>query len=754
MEGPFRVIGTSVRKVDAVDKVTGTARYAVDREWPDALHGVVARSERAHARVVSIDASAALARDGVAAVVSAEDLDDLFPFFGHHRADHAILAPGRVRYWGEPVAVILGDTPEAARDALVDVVVDYEDLEAVTDVTAALRDGAPLVHPDQPDTGEPFGLQCQAGHAGTNEAFTTTLDWGDVDGALAVADHVVATSVRYPMLFAYPMEPYCAQARFVGDRLEVESNTQHPFQVQRDLARIFDLGLNRVRVTSPLIGGGYGAKSYTKIEPLAAVCAWVSGRAVSIVLDVEESMYTTRADGAVVTVVTAFTSYGEILARDVTIVLDTGAYADNSPRVLRKCVECCFGPYRVPALRVRASAVYTNTTPASSYRGFGAYHTNAASESNIDRAAFQLGIDPLEIRLQNVVQRDQILIPGSRPVDADLAEDLRLLSMSLTIEPRPDRLQGIGFGCALSPEGADPASVSIVRLLADGTAVLLVGSTEMGQGARTVLTQIVAEELGLEVGDVAVAPSDTLLSPYQWTTGASRTTAIVGLSVQRACDDVRRQLVELAIENSGGEIDWRWENGALVNRSGERRTPAQVVGDAFGGSGRGEVVGTGRTRKPGDLDQWPVLWEVGMVGVAVDIDPETGAVELAQLVTLADVGRAMNPASVKGQDLGAATQALGGALYEEIIYDGPQIVNANLVEYRVPRITDLARRIDTQIVERGDGIGPYGSKPVGEGSMTAVGGAIVSAVAQATGRWPDRLPLTPERVWTLLHTNP
>jgi len=213
---------------------------------------------------------------------------------------------------------------------------------------------------------------------------------------------VVRNSVAYPMLYAYTMETYCAQARFVSGDLEVESNAQHPFQVQRDLARIFDLGLNRVRVSAPLIGGGYGAKSYTKLEPLAAACAWVTGRPVRIVADVEESMYTTRADGARVDVVTAFDNDGVILARDIRIVLDTGAYADNSPRVLRKAVECCFGPYRVPALRAQGSAVFTNTTPASSYRGFGAYHTNAASESNIDQAASLLGLDPLEIRLRNV----------------------------------------------------------------------------------------------------------------------------------------------------------------------------------------------------------------------------------------------------------------------------------------------------------------------------------------------------------------
>lgn len=746
----LKVVGHQARNVDGVDKVTGAARYAVDLAWPGVLHGAVIRSQRAHAMVAGIDSGPALRRSGVKGVVTFEDLGRIFPYFGHHQPDHPLLAPGRVRYWGEPVAVVVAETLETARDAAEEVHVDYEDLDELMDVEAALAPGAPLLHPDRPPEGHPFGAQCESGPDGTNVGFTASLGWGDVDSALAAAAHVVTTEVAYPMLFAYPMEPYCAQARFVEGSLEVESNAQHPFQVQKDLARIFGIGLNRVRVSCPLLGGGYGAKSYTKLEPLAAACAWATGSAVRIALDVEESMYTTRADGASVTVTTGFDGSGTILARDVRIVLDTGAYADNSPRVLHKAVECCFGPYRVPALRVEASAVFTNTTPASSYRGFGAFHTNAASESNIDRAAGIIGLDGLEIRLRNLIGKGEELIPGSRPVDADLAEDLCLLRKALEVEKRPGVLQGYGFGLSLSPEGADPTSVAIVRLLHDGSAVLMVGSTEMGQGARTVLSQVVAEELDLDLESVSVAPADTLLSPYQWTTGASRTTAVVGLSVQRACADVRYQLAAMAAELAGQEpSEWSWSDGALSGPHGEGRPPREVLAEWFGGPGRGEIVGTGRTQKRGDMELWPALWEVGMAGVAIAVDPDTGQVELEQLVTVADVGKAINPKNVRGQDLGAATQALGGALYEEIVYDGPQIVNSNLVEYRVPRITDMAASIDTQIVERGDGPGPYGAKPVGEGAMTVVGGAVVSAMADATGRWADRLPLTPERVWEL-----
>lgn len=746
-----RTVGVSVTKVDAAQKARGEAPYAVDTPWPGTLHGAVIRSERAHAVVAGIDSAAALARPGVRAVVTGADLEGLFPYFGHVRADHPILAMDRVRYWGEPVAVVVAETLQQAQDAAGDVEVDYRDLDELMDVGAAMAPGAELIHPERPGEERTYGPFCERGAEGTNEAFTTTMDWGDVDEGLRRAAHVESTRVTYPMLFPYTMEPYCAQARFAGGGLEVQSNAQHLFQVQRDLARVFSLGLNKVRVTSMTIGGGYGAKSYTKIEPLASVCAAAVGEPVRIVLDVEESMYTSRADRAVVDITTGFDENGGILARDVSIVTDIGAYTDNSVRVLRKAAECCFGPYRVPALRVRGSAVYTNTAPASSYRGFGAFHTNPASESNIDIAAEKLGIDPLEIRLRNLAKFGESIIPDSRPVDADLAADLTSLHASLSISPKPGKLQGVGFGCSLSPEGADPTSIAIVRLLADGTALLMIGSTEMGQGGRTVLAQMVAEELGLTLDQVTLAPTDTQLVPFQWTTGASRTTSVVGLSVQRACSDVKRQLIDMAADlASEAPTEWSWQDGHLSGPSSDARTPAEVVCDWFGGE-RGEVVGVGRTQHRGDLDQWPSLWEVGMAGVAVSVDPDTGQVEIDQLVTVADVGRAINPANVRGQDLGAATQGLGGALFEEIIYDGPQIANASLVDYRVPRISDLADRIELILVERGDGPGPYGSKPVGEGAMTVIGGAVLSAVARATGRWADHLPLTPEHVWRLMN---
>lgn len=747
----LKVVGTPTTRLDAIDKLTGSAEYATDFAWPDTLFGAVVRAERAHAWIREIDSAGALERDGVVAVVTADNMVGLYPRFGHHHADHPILASDKVRYFGEPVAVVIASTPGEARDALPDVRVKYDDITPMTDARSAMADQAPLIHEDRLPEGAKFGA-CEAGDPTTNEAFRSELVWGDVVKALDAADVVVTTRNTVPMLYAYAMEPYAASARFQAGALEVVSGAQHPFQVQRELARIFSLKYNSVRIRVPYIGGGYGSKSYTKLEPLAAVCSHaVGGRPVKLLVSIEDSMYTTRADAAYVEVTSGFTHDGLLLARDIKVMLDTGAYADNSPQVLKRCATRGFGPYRVPSLRVRSHAVYTNTTPASSYRGFGTYHTNVASELNMDLAAEKLGIDRIELRLRNIVHRGETLVPGMRPVDADMAENLKQLAGAVDVAPKPGKLHGFGVACGISDAGANPLSMAMVRLLADGSVLLLTGSTEMGQGSKTALAQIAAEALGVELSQVSVVQGDTHRAPFQWTTGASRTTTISGLSVERACADVRRQVVDIVAQLHGVDPGaCEWVGGQVRSPDGELHDLAATLVDWFGGPW-GELVGVGRTERRGELAEHPAFWEVGMVGVSVDIDPETGQVELDQLITVGDVGRALNVAAVKGQEFGAATQAIGAALFEQLEYDGPQIVNSNLVDYRVPRMVDLPRRPQSILIERGDGIGPFGAKGVGEGAMTVAASAVFAAVANAVGAWPEEGPLTPERVWSLIN---
>jgi CO/xanthine dehydrogenase Mo-binding subunit len=756
------VVGHSVERRDLLEKVTGAAVYTVDVEPPGALHAKVVRSSYAHAQLVRIDTEAALAVPGVVAVVTAEDIKDLFPRFGHIVADHYILAAGKVRYYGEPVALVVAETLAAAADGAAQVEVHYSELPAVMSAGEALAPAAPLVHdeafvvsPDESFTAMAATPSAHEVLERDNVAHEVTLGWGDVEAAFAAAHLVVSNEgMRFPMLYAYAMEPYNAVATYSDNQLDVVSTAQHPFMVRTDLARIFDLPLARVRVQVPYLGGGYGSKSYTKVEPLAAVGSWATGRPVKLVLDVEEAIYTTRADSAEVSVRTAFDAEGRILARDIEMVLDSGAYADNSPLVVAKAANRSFGPYRVPNLRVRGRSVYTNTSPASSYRGFGAPQGSFAGEINLDKAAALLGIEGDELRRRNLVGPGEEILPGKRGLDADLRADLDLLVGSLRRDATNAQYSGIGYALTASDAGAFPVSTAHVRLQTDGSVIVLSGSTEMGQGSRSALAQIAAEELGVALAAVGVSQSDTATVAYERTTGASRTTTLTGLALQRACADARAKAADMAADVFGWPVEEiRPAPGGLVGPEEKFVGFGEVIMRWFGAAA-GEITGVGLVRRDGVTQKMPPFWECGIVGVEVDVDHETGQVDVRQLVTIADIGFAINPHAVEGQDLGAATQGLGAALFEELVYEGPQLVNPNVVDYRVPRMRDLPAKIDTMIVERRDGIGPYGAKGAGEGALNPMAAAVASAVARATGTWPTQVPLTPERVWRLLNGLP
>jgi CO/xanthine dehydrogenase Mo-binding subunit len=734
------VSGTSVPRVDGVAKVTGRAMYAVDLALPGAAHGVAVRSDRAHARILSIDTTEAHAVSGVLAVVTAESAAPIDVRFGHISRDHPALAIDKVLYHGEPVALVVAETRRAAERAARLVRVEYEDLPAVIDGDEALADGAPVLHPAHPGhTGDEGFHNTGDGALAGNLCAENTLEWGDVDAKFAQADLVVEGEYRYPMLYGYAMEPYNATAVFEDGSLTIYSTAQHPYMVRDDLALMFGMPLARVRVVVPYVGGGYGTKSYTKVEPLAALGAYATGRPVRVALSVEEAIFTTRSDSARVRARTAFRANGTLLAREFDVVMNSGAYSDNSPLVCAKLANRCFGPYRMAAVRVRVRSAFTNTTPASSLRGFGAPQGNLAGELQMDEAADKLGIDALELRLINVVRPGEEVLPGKREIDADIGEDLRLLTDALGW---PER--GVGFGISASDAGAHPTSVTMVRLHADGSASCAVGATELGQGSRTVLSQILADGLGLPFDKVAIVAADTGATTYERTTGASRTTTLVGRALLAACEDARAKIRELAKEFADGEVE---DVPGGIRIRAEQLGYGEVIRRWFGSGG--EVVGVGTIRRAGEFQKLPPFWEIGCSGVVAAVDKETGRIEIEQLSTVGDVGFAINPALVHGQDLGAAMMSLGAATTEELVYDGTTLSNPNVVEYRVPRVSDVPARVDQMLAERRDGIGPFGAKGGGEGAGNPIGAAVAAAVGRLIGRYPRELPLTPERVWRL-----
>ena len=758
MRAPFEVVNHSVARVDGRAKVTGKALYTGDLTLPRMCHAKVVRSTRAHALLLSIDAAEALAIPGVVAVLTGDDLAGLNrQRYGHAIADHPVVALEKVRYVGEPVAVVIAEDERTAQEAARLVRIEYQPLPAAMNVEEAIAEDAALIHSEPYSEGAFSGVtdqQVLAEERGLrNVAHRTTLGWGDPDAALASASHVVEETYDFPLGYAYAMEPYVAIADHRGDDLTVYSSAQHPYMVRHDLAQVFGLPLNAVRMIVGYVGGGFGSKSYTKIEPLTAACSWKVRRPVKLALSVEEAILTTRIAGARMRVRTGADAAGNIVARVATLYFDGGAYAENSPHGAHLSPRHIIAPYRIPNVRVDSYLVYTNTAPASSFRGFSSTQVTFAGESQMDELASLAGVDRIRFRERNLAGKGERPIPTLRELDCEMAGDLELAAEA--IDWTATREHGVGHGVALMVlgAGAHPVSTSEVRVHADGSVTVMTGTTEMGQGSETVLAQIAAEELQVPLEMVRVQRTDTAMTPFERSTGASRSTTLQGRALINACADARDRVRRMAADAFKTSPDAVVDARGGVNVAGRRLAYGDVL-RAYFGMEDCEAVGIGHVRRAGDLEKLPVFWEASVVGVKVRVDAETGRVALERLVTVADVGLAINPALVEGQDLGAAIQGMGAALFEELRYAGEELANGSLLQYRVPRFSDVPRELESILVERQDGVGPYGAKGGGEGAIAPMAPAIAGAIADATGRRIRSLPMTPERVWRALKDNP
>ncbi len=747
--GEFTVVNHSVPRGDGVAKVTGRAVYTSDIVLEHMAWAKVLRSPFAHARIVSMETTAARQHPGVIEVLTGSDLDGINPYYGHAVKDHPLLAIGKTRFLGEPVAAVIAEDELSAQEALAHISVEYEELPPVLEVEDALKPDATLIHEADYAEGAFRGFDEKRG-ASRNICQAVRVEWGNVKQAFAEAAHVVEGEFYFPMAYAYAMEPYVAIASFDSHRgLTVYSSAQHPFMVRHDLAGVFGLPLNRVRMVVPYVGGGYGSKSYTKIEPLVAACSWKTGRPVKLQLSVEEAFLTTRGDDARVRIRTAVDYEGRLVARQATIYLNTGAYAENSPLVCKKAANRIIGPYRIPNVQVECFAVYTNTVPASSYRGFGAAQVTFPAESQIDELAEKLGHDPVQFRLQNLASRGESIHPGLRPIDADVPGDLRQVADALQLHRPPSPGHGRSVGCSASDAGSHPVTSAAVQVYADGSVSVLSGSTELGQGSHTVLAQIAAEEMGVPFEKVAVVGSDTAIAPFERSTGASRTTTLMGRAVLEACREAIAQCKAMAAEILNVPPAELVEEGGGICHGDKHLTWGEILEQYFHLRDC-SILGRAYLRQTGDLKPLPVFWEIGVVGVEISVDQETGRIRLETLATVGDVGLAIHPAMAEGQDLGAATMGLGIGLFEELIYDGQQLMNGTLLEYRVPRFSDLARKLELKLAQNQDGVGPYGAKGGGEGSLNPIPACLATALYHATGVRIRELPLTPERVWRAL----
>jgi Aerobic-type carbon monoxide dehydrogenase, large subunit CoxL/CutL homologs len=735
------IIGTSPNRGGGIGRVTGQNQYVADIRLPGVLDAKLVTLDCARARIISIDASAALAIPGVHLVLTAVDLPQPVPRFGPQMEDRPVIAVGETKYHGEPVAIVVAETIDLAEEAAALVRVQYEELPAVFTLAAALDPAAPLVQDPS--------IRPDDRLSSTNVLREHPIGWGDVDSA--TADVVVEHAYTFPMVTHFAIEPHAFMAAPDGDGIAVWSSIQHPNWLQKIIAKVLHMPLSKVRVYAPDPGGGFGGKQHTKYEPLVAFAAMRVGRPVRLILSLEQTFQAVRRASCDVTVRTGVNRDGSIVFEDIAADYLIGAYADIADRVVGKGSYPAAGPYRVPNVRIMARSVLSHTVPSTAFRGFGNPQVNWAVESNLDEAARAIGMDRLAIRLHNLAHRGDAFIPFDTPADGDWEQTVRRAAELIGWDtPLPTgRGRGIALGIKSGPTTG--LSYSTVRLLGDGSVVVFAGTSDMGQGARTVFAQIAAQELGAPLDWVTVVMGDTAIVPYDQQTSASRSTVLMGNSVLQACRAIQGQLATMAARLHGLDDSQVTVDLGVVHLPDRDLTVLEVLKPALGRLG-GELTGNGEVRNVGDpshpLSGAAAFFEFNCTAIEVDVDRDTGDVTIVRHVTVSDVGKAINPLQVRAQDEGAAIQGLGHTLMEHYIWDDEgRIRNLGAIDYKIPTSMDLPLELISESIENADGPGPYGSKGMSEGALLCVSAAAGAAVRDAIGVPIRDLPLTPERVW-------
>jgi CO/xanthine dehydrogenase Mo-binding subunit len=758
------VIGTNMRRIDGVEKVSGQGLYAGDLRLPGTAYSKVLRSPLPHARIRRIDAGKAAALPGVVAVLTRDNLNVASNSFGAYVRDQQILATDQVRYVGDMVAAVAAVDESVAEEALERIVVEYEELPAVYSIDEALRDGAPLVHEKLEGRKDPdYGRGgAHIVHERSNICFHFRHQRGDVDEGFRASDFVFEDTFSFPSAQHYPMEPHVCVAQFDGEILHLWSATQSPFPVRQELARVFGLPFSAVRVIVPYVGGGYGAKSGIKTEGVAACLSRIAGRPVRLAFSADETFKTICQPRAKMTIKTGVKKDGTFVARRCEVYLNGGAYANSGPSVTEKAGYRAHGPYRIPHVLTDAYSVYTNTVPAGAFRGFGGPQVAFAYETHIDMIAQRLGIDPYRIRMRNLLERGESFSAGDTPIDCDLKAGLKQVAQAIGWESRDKeirdsgtRKRGIGIATAVKDGGGTnkPANAA-VKIFNDGSVLLSTGSVEIGQGTRTAFLQVVAEELSVPPERVRVAALDTHYTPFDKGTNASSATSIMGQAVQKAVHDARAQFLQAAAAVLRAPIsDVRLDNGMVV--CGEQKLSFREVMQRHFRDTEGEIWGRGFFKVPRD-EQVPLgypspFWEIGLGAAEVEVDCETGEVKILRYVSLTDAGKMIHPVQCHAQDEGAAVFGLGQSLFEDLVYQDGQLINGSLVDYRLPRFDDLPDSFTTFVMEGGGGPGPYGAKGMGEGGILAVAPAVANAVNNAVAKRFQAVPLISEVVWKAIN---
>ncbi|MDR1089013.1 MAG: xanthine dehydrogenase family protein molybdopterin-binding subunit [Coriobacteriales bacterium] len=775
----FRYIGKPVKRNDGPEKVSGTAQYAGDIVLSGMLHARLLTSPYAHARILSIDTCAAEALPGVRAVITGEHGSVKV---GIYMQDKSVIATDTVRYQGEIVAAVAADTVEIAREAVSLIKVDYEPLEVLNDVRKAVEPDAMLLHPHLGTYAHSVGVFFP--EPGSNIANHTRIRRGNLEEGFKQADLILENSFEQNQVLHVPLETHVTLVQWgVDDQIKIWSSGQSPFSV-RDLFSIaFGIPRANIEVNIPFVGGGFGGKAGIHLEPLVALLSKAAGgRPVKLEPTREEECQTLPCrQGQVARIKTGCTRDGKIVAEQVEILWDAGAYADYGVNIGRASATSACGPYHIPNICVDAKTVYTNHLYGTAYRGFGHPEVFFAVERQRDLMARELGMDPTEFRLKN------LLYPGDETITGELITENtgspdKCLKRAIELidaqtpytEAEKEQMAATGklrgkAAAVLQKAPAMPtwsASSALVQMNEDGSVRISVSGVDYGQGTYTILRQIAAERLKMPIEDVYINKSViTPLSPYDWQTVASRMTSICGMAVMEACDDLIKQIREIgaiALRAAAHEVEF--DNAEVyVRQNPQYRIAFGKIamgyiyenGNAVGGPliGRGKAIAQGLSNLDEHTGQGKAAldWTYGAHAVEIEVELATGDIEVLQMATVIDAGRVMNEQLLHGQIVGGALQGLGCTFSEVLLHDDQgRLLTRNFTDYKIPTFKDMPRKMYTDVVETPQLDGPYGARGAGEHPLISVTSTVANALANATGLEFYDLPLSAWRVWTKL----
>jgi xanthine dehydrogenase molybdenum-binding subunit len=756
------IIGKRVPKPDAPDKATGRTRYINDMVLPRMLIGKILHTDRVHARILSIDTTAAMALPGVHAALTGEDSPDLR--FGPTR-DNFPLKSGKVRCIRDEVAAVAAETEEIAQQAIDLIKVEYEDLPPVFTPTEAMRDGAPVVHDDHPD----------------NRSLGYEFSHGDIARAEAESDIVVEHQFEVPYVTHCCMGPSCAIADFdTTGKLTIWSQTQYPYNYKMDLAPALGIHPGDIRVIQPPVGGAFGSKlDVYPFEPICALLAKATRRPVKLTFSREEEFINSPTRQPVeFRIKSGVNRDGTLTFRSVDALLNNGAYTSWGPTTPVIQMRTFTGHYRLPAVEYRAQAYYTNMVYAGSFRGYGNVQATFVTASVMDMLAEEVGMDPIAFRLKNAQNSGEVTPQGSILDDCRLGECIELVAEKTDFlnkhkaytdqRKQTARIQR-GIGIATTIHNAGGAKIhksdgcgTMLKLDDYARATLITGASEIGQGIDAVLCQIVMEELGIPIRDITIVNDDTALGPWDVGVHASRTTFIAGNSALRAARAARNQVLDAAAKQSNvtaDQLDLREghvvqaDNGVPVIRL-DKLLRQMHFGD------EPELVMVTDYYEPNSVPEdknhfgnLSSSWAHGAYVAEVEVDTETGEVRVLKMTVVQDVGRVINRLGIEGQIEGGISVSLGYALSEQLQISEGRVMNPNFRDYKVMTAPETPE-IELHFIESDCKEGPLGAKGIAEIPAIVPAPAIANAVYNAIGIRFHAPPLTPEKVARALHGAP